>query len=411
MIMQPSDAISNPTAESPVSATRGVTARLEIRSVRRVFRGNVVAVSDVNLSINPGEFVAVVGPSGSGKTTLLRMIAGLESPDSGDILVDSRSIRDRPPRLRNLALVFQDPALLPHLSVEQNIAFSLDRRRLRRDEIRSRIQKCSHELNINHLLNRAPAELSGGERRRVALARALVRLPRILLLDEPLSSLDGPLGIATRDLIVRIARDHALTTLLVTHDQADALAVGDRIVVMNQGRIEQIGTPDDVYREPETRFVAGFIGDPPMNLLPCAFKSDGDRIAIRLEGIDSPIIEIDTTKLPTRLDDSIRRPDSTRFDLAFRCEDVRIHLNPNSVDKTIEPRVAAGSGSRATIDAVVARLEFRGYETIAALSVGPLEIKARSTANPQIRVGDRVRAELDLNKIHLFDRTSNLRIL
>lgn len=409
--MQTSDAISNPTAESPVSATRGDSARLDIRSVRRVFRGNVVAVSDVNLSINPGEFVAVVGPSGSGKTTLLRMIAGLESPNSGDILVDSQSIRDRPPRLRNLALVFQDPALLPHLSVEQNIAFSLHRQELRRDEIRSRIHICSRELDINHLLNRAPAELSGGERRRVALARALVRLPRILLLDEPLSNLDGPLAIATRDLIVRIARDHALTTLLVTHDQADALAVGDRIVVMNEGRIEQIGTPVNVYLEPETRFVAGFIGDPPMNLLPCAFKSDGDRIAIRLEGIDSPIIEIDATKLPTRLDDSIRRPDSTRFDLAFRSEDVRIHLNPNSADTTIEPRVAAGFGSRAMIDAVVARLEFRGYETIAALSVGPLEIKARSTTNAQIRVGDRVQAELDLNKIHLFDRTSNLRIL
>lgn len=400
--MQSSAAISTPSDKEAGATLRDDSARLEVRSLRRVFPGNVVAVSDVSLSINPGELVAIVGPSGSGKTTLLRMIAGLEPLDSGEIFVDSQSVGDRPPHLRNLALVFQDPALLPHLSVEQNLSIGLKYRGLERAEIRRRIQSYSRELDINHLLKRRSAALSGGERRRVALGRALVRLPGLLLLDEPLSNLDGPLRIATRDLIARIGRDHSLTTLLVTHDQADALAVGDRIVVMNQGRIEQIGMPDDVYLRPRTRFVASFIGDPPMNLVPCELAREGDRIKIRVRGIDSPMADFDARTADTRVQEWIERSRTDRFVLAFRSENVFIYDITNGFETPIDPNQIGASGSLARFEAVVARLEYRGYETIATLSAGGCEIKARLNANAQIRVDDRVGAGFDLTKSQVF---------
>ena len=400
--MQTSAPISTPSDKEAGAASRGDSARLDLRSVRRVFPGNIVAVSDVNLSINPAELVAIVGPSGSGKTTLLRMIAGLEPLDSGEIVVDSQSVGDRPPHLRDLALVFQDPALLPHLSVEQNLSIGLKYRGLKRVEIRRRIQTYSHELDIIHLLNRSPGALSGGERRRVALARALVRLPRLLLLDEPLSNLDGPLRIATRDLIARISLEHSLTTLLVTHDQADALAVGDRVVVMNQGIIEQVGTPDDIYLRPKTRFVASFIGDPPMNLLPCAIAREGDRIKLRIEGIDSPIADSNANTADVRFRDRIERSGTDRFDLAFRSENVLICNNLNGPESPIDPNRVGAIGSHAMIEAVVARLEYRGYETIATLTAGEHEIKARLKANAQIRVLDRVFARFDLGLSQVF---------
>ena len=226
-----------------------------------------VAVDAIDLTVRETELLVLLGPSGSGKSTLLRMIAGLETPTAGEVLVDTRVVTDLPPRARDMAMVFQSYALYPHLTVFKNIAFPLRARGMRSAEVRRKVEWAARLLGIEHLGDRKPREISGGERQRVALARAMVRDPKVFLLDEPLSNLDAKLRTTAREELEQLHARLGATTIYVTHDQVEALGLGDRIAVLNAGRIHQIGTPQDVYDDPADTFVATFLGSPPMNLV------------------------------------------------------------------------------------------------------------------------------------------------
>jgi len=243
-------------------------AIVETRAVTKVFKaGTLGAVNDVDLVTEDGEFLVFLGPSGSGKTTLLRMIAGLEVPTSGDVLIGGEVVNDLSPRERRIAMVFQSYALYPHLTVYKNIAFPLRAQRVPKDQHRKKVEWAAGLLGIGALLDRKPRELSGGERQRVAVARAIVREPSVFLLDEPLSNLDAKLRASARAELEQFHRRVGTTTIYVTHDQVEAMAMGDRIVVLNQGVVRQIGTPKQVYDDPADTFVATFLGSPPMNLI------------------------------------------------------------------------------------------------------------------------------------------------
>jgi multiple sugar transport system ATP-binding protein len=275
-------------------------AVVETRGVTKIFKhGDPSAVNDVNLVTNEGEFLVFLGPSGSGKTTLLRMIAGLETPTQGDILIGGKVVTDLSPRERRIAMVFQSYALYPHLSVYDNIAFPLKAQGVPKGEHRGKVEWAAGLLGIQKLLGRKPRELSGGERQRVALARAIVRKPSVFLLDEPLSNLDAKLRATARAELEKFHREIGTTTIYVTHDQVEAMAMGDRIVVLHQGVVRQIGTPTEVYDDPADTFVATFLGSPPMNLI-----ANGDAIVgFRPEHLvpaartpDAPV------RLPLRID-------------------------------------------------------------------------------------------------------------
>ena len=243
-------------------------AIVQTRALTKVFRqGQPGAVVGVDLESREGEFLVLLGPSGSGKTTLLRMIAGLEEPTSGEILIGGAVVNDRTPRERRIAMVFQSYALYPHLTVHGNIVFPLKAQKVPRDQRETKAKWAADLLGIGHLLERRPRELSGGERQRVALARAIVREPTVFLLDEPLSNLDAKLRASAREELEQFQRRVATTMIYVTHDQVEAMAMGDRIVVMNHGKVRQVGTPREVYDEPADTFVATFLGSPPMNLV------------------------------------------------------------------------------------------------------------------------------------------------
>jgi multiple sugar transport system ATP-binding protein len=239
---------------------------VEIRSVTKKF-GEVLAVDHVDLATNEGEFLVLLGPSGCGKTTLLRMIAGIELPTDGDLVIDGRVVTNLPPRMRDIAMVFQSYALYPHMTVRKNIGFPLSARGMDKEAAAEKVKWAAGMFKIGHLLDRKPRELSGGERQRVALARAMVREPSVFLLDEPLSNLDALLRTSAREELRQFQRRVGVTTIYVTHDQVEAMGLGDRIVVMSQGRIRQIGMPMEIYRWPADTFVATFVGSPPMNLL------------------------------------------------------------------------------------------------------------------------------------------------
>src|SRR6266496_2564423 len=254
-------------------------AVVETRGVRKVFVGDTPAVDGVDIATEEGEYLVLLGPSGSGKTTLLRMIAGLERPSQGDVLIGGRVVNDLPPRARRIAMVFQSYALYPHKTVSQNIAFPLAAAGMPRERRPERVRWASALLGIDQLLDRKPRQLSGGERQRVALARALVREPQVFLLDEPLSNLDAKLRAAARDELKEFQQRVEITTIYVTHDQVEAMGLGDRIAVLNEGKILQIGTHDEVYHHPANTFVATFVGSPPMNLL----TRDGKLLGFRPE--------------------------------------------------------------------------------------------------------------------------------
>jgi len=244
-------------------------------------------IHDLSAMINDGEFVVIVGPSGCGKSTLLRMVAGLENIDAGEVLIGAQVVNDLEPAARDIAMVFQNYALYPHMSVFDNMAYGLKIAKRPTEEIKNRVEKAADILELSHLLQRKPRELSGGQRQRVAMGRAIVRKPQVFLFDEPLSNLDAKLRAQTRLEIQKLHRELSITSLFVTHDQIEAMTLAQRMIVMNCGQMEQFGTPEEVYNRPATTFVAGFMGSPPMNLLRHAPGSHPERIlGIRPEHLD-----------------------------------------------------------------------------------------------------------------------------
>ncbi len=259
-------------------------ATVQIRNVVKRY-GSTQVVHGVSMDIADGEFVVVVGPSGCGKSTLLRMVAGLETISDGEIAIDGEVVNNLEPKDRNIAMVFQNYALYPHMSVFDNMAYGLKNRRMPTDEIREKVEAAAVTLELNGLLERRPSQLSGGQRQRVAMGRAIVRSPKVFLFDEPLSNLDAKLRVNMRIEIRHLQRELGITSIYVTHDQVEAMTLADRLVAMNDGRAEQIGAPMDIYESPASRFVAGFIGSPPMNFLPVT--TSGPAIQVAQVTIDS----------------------------------------------------------------------------------------------------------------------------
>lgn len=260
-------------------------ARVKLEGIRKTYQDNVVAVHGVDLDVANGEFVVLVGPSGCGKSTTLRMIAGLESITAGQLYIGDRLVNDVPPKNRDIAMVFQSYALYPHMTVRDNLAFALKLRGTPKNEIENRVQQAAGILGISEFLSRTPRQLSGGQRQRVALGRAIVRQPQVFLFDEPLSNLDAQLRVQMRREIAHLHQELSATMIYVTHDQVEAMTLGDRIVVMNKGHVQQIDTPMNLYDHPRNRFVAGFIGSPAMNFVdgrivagdPLRFVAEGDK--------------------------------------------------------------------------------------------------------------------------------------
>jgi multiple sugar transport system ATP-binding protein len=266
-------------------------AAITFENLTKTYAGGVQALHDFSLNVADGEFLVLVGPSGCGKSTVLRCLAGLETPTSGTIRLDGRIINDLPPQKRDLAMVFQSYALYPHLTVFDNLAFGLRLARRSRPEIRHRVLAVAEKLGISHYLNKKPRELSGGERQRVALGRAMVRQPRAFLMDEPLSNLDAALRLKMRTELLRLQRELHATFVYVTHDQTEAMTMGDRVAILNQGRLQQVAPPRELYDHPLNRFVAGFIGSPAMNFLPGTLAQTASGLVLSLGGQDHPLSE------------------------------------------------------------------------------------------------------------------------
>ena len=274
-------------------------ASVSFEHVEKRYPGGIEAVADLCLEVADGELLALVGPSGCGKSTVLRLLAGLEAPSAGTIRLGGRAVNELPPQARNVAMVFQDYALYPNRTVRGNLAFPLEMRRLPRDEIARRVEAAAALLEIGALLERLPRELSGGQRQRVAMGRALVREPEAFLLDEPLSNLDAKLRVQVRGEIAELRRRTGTTMLYVTHDQVEAMTLGDRVAVLHQGRLQQVAAPRELYARPANAFVASFIGSPPMNLLPARLVDDAAR--------DAPALEVAGARLPLPPRSSPRR--------------------------------------------------------------------------------------------------------
>ncbi|MFC4950003.1 ABC transporter ATP-binding protein [Pseudonocardia sp. GCM10023141] len=360
-------------------------AAIELDGIVRRF-GDTTAVADVSLATERNEFLVLLGPSGCGKTTLLRMIAGLLPPSDGRILVDGRDVTPLPPRERDLAMVFQNYALYPHLSVERNLGFGLSVRRTGREEIRRRVDEVAELLDLGHLLRRRPKELSGGQRQRVALGRAMVRDPRAFLMDEPLSNLDTKLRASTRSQLISLHRKLDTTFVYVTHDQIDAMTMATKVAVLNHGRIEQFGAPVEIYDEPASAFVAGFMGAPPMNLLPAELSTDhDDRLVVRGPGV--------AVSLPHR---GGTDPGARLVLLGVRPE----HLVPVPADHT-------GPALRGRVDIV----ENLGNEEIAECQIGNQRVSIRGSRPIGLAPGDATTLAVRPEHVHLFARQSGRRLV
>jgi multiple sugar transport system ATP-binding protein len=363
-------------------------ARLQINGLTKRF-GSVVAVRDLTLDIADREFLVLLGPSGAGKTTTLRCVAGVEQPDAGSVRFDDHDVSRVSPAERDVAFVFQTYALYPRKTAFENIAFPLEARQLSAAEIERAVREVAQKLHIDHLLQRRPAQLSGGEQQRVALGRAMVRRPRAFLMDEPLTNLDFKLRVEMRSELKRIHSELNTTLFYVTNDQTEAMSLADRIAVLSGGVLQQVGTPEEVYDRPVNRFVAGFIGNTRMNFLECVLRNDeGPALAGRGEAWRLPIDE--------RLRDTIRaRTDAEVLTLGVRPEDLTL---------TSEP----GAGA---IESEIYAVEPLGDRTIFDLRVGGDIVKVRTPPSFDAAQGSRIHFQVDRARIHLFDPRTDQAIL
>ncbi len=343
--------------------------------------GDFTAVKGIDLTVEDGKFTVLVGPSGCGKTTTLRMIAGLEEVTSGEIRIGERVVNNVPPKDRDIAMVFQNYALYPHMDVYNNMAFGLKLRKIPKDEIKRRVQQAAGLLGIENKLKSKPRELSGGQRQRVAVGRAIVRDPKVFLFDEPLSNLDAKLRVQMRTELEQLHHRLKTTTIYVTHDQVEAMTLGDRIAVMRDGVIHQYDSPKQTYDHPADRFVAGFIGSPAMNFLPAKVTSEDGNVFVIGDGFRFPLPSEKAGGLPT---------------------EVVVGIRPEDLDGPITDENADG-----TLEATVTVTEQLGSELLVYATCGNESIVANLDPHHVIHIDDKIRLKVDLNRMHLFDPESD----
>ena len=351
-------------------------AKVSLRQVEKRYPGDVLAVEAFDLEIADGEFVVLVGPSGCGKSTTLRMVAGLEDITDGTIHIGDREVNDVHPKDRDVAMVFRSYALYPHMTVFENMAFGLRLRKMPNEEIKKLVGHAASMLELENLLERKPKALSGGQRQRVAMGRAIVRQPAVFLFDEPLSNLDARLRVQMRLEIAKLHRELGATMIYVTHDQTEAMTLADRLVVMSEGRLQQVGTPTELYQHPRNRFVAGFIGNPGMNFISGDWTSEGGEHAFVAEGIRVPF-------------DAAPDGAGAAASLGIRPEDLRV-------------TEAGGHGS-----GTVEHIEYLGAHIFAHLKAGDSTVTVRLPADAKPSVGEAIHFELNVASSQLFDAYGN----
>src|SRR3954451_98978 len=363
-------------------------AQVTLRKVVKKY-DEVEAVSAIDLDIADKEFVVLVGPSGCGKSTTLRMIAGLEDITGGEIAVDGEVVNDVPPKDRDMAMVFQNYALYPHMTVYQNMSFGLRLKKYPKEEIERRVQEAARILDIGELLDRKPKALSGGQRQRVAMGRAIVRHPKVFLFDEPLSNLDAKLRVQMRTEIKKVHQTVNTTTVYVTHDQVEAMTLADRVVVMNHGRIEQIGTPNELYHKPATRFVASFIGSPAMNFIPCRLEDVGGKMHIRwTDRLTFPLP-------PAR---------AARYQPVKRDEKLLLGLRPEHITEAS----AHPEPGHEEFETVLDVIEPMGMETLVYFTLEGAQICGKVNPNVNAQAGNPLRLAVDLNNMHLLNEATGV---
>ena len=368
-------------------------ASVTLKNVYKVYSGGVAAVTDFNLEVADKEFIILVGPSGCGKSTTLRMIAGLEEITKGEVYIGDTLSNDVAPKDRDIAMVFQNYALYPHMTVFDNMAFGLKLHKIPKDEIKRRVEEAAKNLDISHLLDRRPKALSGGQRQRVALGRAIVRNPKVFLLDEPLSNLDAKLRAQMRTEIAKLHKRLGTTFIYVTHDQTEAMTMGDRIVVMKDGFIQQVDTPQNLYDFPVNQFVAGFMGSPQMNFIEGSIEKAAAGYVFRFGRYGIPI------------------PDSKNKDDVLKDyagKEVVFGIRPENVHDEQEFLAKVTEG---IVETDVEVTELMGAETYLYLNCEGVNITARVDPSSTAKSGDRIKVAFDLSKLHLFDKETEKTIL
>ena len=367
-------------------------AGVTLKNVYKTYPGGVTAVSDFNIDIEDKEFIILVGPSGCGKTTTLRMIAGLEEITKGELYIGDKLCNDVAPKDRDIAMVFQNYALYPHMTVFDNMAFGLKLRKTPKEEIKRRVHEAARILSIEHLLDRKPKALSGGQRQRVALGRAIVREPKVFLMDEPLSNLDAKLRVQMRTEISKLHQKLNTTFIYVTHDQTEALTMGTRIVVMKDGFIQQIDSPQKLYDEPVNVFVAGFIGSPQMNMANAFVEKQGDKVMLKFGSYSLELPENKATVLEKQ---------------GYIGKEVIFGIRPEDIHDE-EEWLAKGSS---TLDASVEVTERLGSETYLYVLINDLNFTARVSPKSKTKSGETIKVVFDIPHIHIFDKETEKAIV
>ncbi len=377
-------------------------ASLSLRNVYKRYPGGVTAVSDFNLEIKDKEFIILVGPSGCGKSTTLRMVAGLEEISDGEVYIGDRLVNDVAPKDRDIAMVFQNYALYPHMTVFDNMAFGLKLRKTPKDEIKRRVEEAARILDIEHLLERKPKALSGGQRQRVALGRAIVREPKVFLLDEPLSNLDAKLRAQMRTEISKLHQRLGTTFIYVTHDQTEAMTMGTRIVVMKSGLVQQVDTPQNLYLYPCNLFVAGFIGSPQMNFIESKLIKDGKDFYVEFGSED--------TKTRAGVKYRVKLPADKNKDGVlepYADKEIIMGIRPEHVHNEEDLLAVHTDG---IVEADVEVTELMGAETYLYMNCEGQAINARVAPTNTARPGDKIKIAFDTAKIHLFDKDTEITI-
>ena len=364
-------------------------ASLSLKNIHKAYDNGFVAVRDFNLEIEDKEFIIFVGPSGCGKSTTLRMIAGLEDITSGELWIGDRLVNDVEPKDRDIAMVFQNYALYPHMSVYDNIAFSLKIKKVPKEEIDRLVHEAAQILDIEHLLDRKPKALSGGQRQRVAMGRAIVRSPKVFLMDEPLSNLDAKLRVQMRLEISKLHQRLQSTIIYVTHDQTEAMTLGTRIVVMKDGIIQQVDSPETLYNQPNNMFVAGFIGSPQMNFIDATVAVEGGSAVLKFGDFKVVLPEAKSKKV---------------IDGGYEGKTVVLGIRPEDIYEDV------ANYADSTIETDVTGYELLGAEVLLYYTVAGANMTAKVSSATEARYGDHIKLALDPNKVHVFDKETELTI-